>query len=86
MQSVQAVVTDHGVPAWNKLRVVMLYALRYQKTQTANIAALINLMLANGVSREDARVRFIVMICTLANGILACICHVKRCWVGSAPG
>jgi hypothetical protein len=35
----------------------MLYALRYQKTQTANIASLINLLLANGVSREDAKVR-----------------------------
>jgi hypothetical protein len=34
----------------------MLFALRYQKSQTANIATLINLMLANGVSREDARV------------------------------
>lgn len=34
----------------------MLYALRYQKTNTANIAALINLMLANGVSRDDAKV------------------------------
>ena len=35
----------------------MLFALRYQKTQTANIASLINLMLSNGVSREDAKVR-----------------------------
>lgn len=33
----------------------MLYALRYQKVQTANIAALISLMLANGVSRDDAK-------------------------------
>lgn len=55
-QTVQAVVTDTGVPPWNKLRIVMLYALRYQKMQTANIAALINLMLANGVAREDAKV------------------------------
>ena len=41
----------------NKLRLVMLYALRYQKTQAQNVASLINLMLENGVSREDARVR-----------------------------
>jgi len=34
----------------------MLYALRYQKTQTANIASLINFLLANGVSREEAKV------------------------------
>jgi len=50
-------VTDASVPPWNKLRIVMLYALRYQQSQTANIATLINLMLANGVPREDARVR-----------------------------
>ena len=56
-QIVQAIVTDTGVPPWNKLRVVMLYALRYQKTQTPNIASLINLMLANGVPREDAKVQ-----------------------------
>ena len=37
----------------------MLYALRYQKTQTPNIASLINLLLANGVSREDAKVRLV---------------------------
>lgn len=55
-KNVQTIITDNGVPAWNKLRVVILYALRYQKTQTGNIASLINLMLANGVSREDARV------------------------------
>ena len=56
-QIVQGIVTDAGVPPWNKLRVVMLYALRYQKTQTPNIASLINLMLANGVPREDAKVQ-----------------------------
>lgn len=57
-QNVQAVVNNPVVPAWNKLRVVILYALRYQKTQTSNIAALINLLLSNGVSREEARVSF----------------------------
>lgn len=44
------------MPPWNKLRIVILYALRYQKSQTANIAALIELLLQNGVSKEDARV------------------------------
>lgn len=48
--------TDTTVPPCHKLRIVMLYALRYQQSQTANIATLINLMLANGVPREDARV------------------------------
>ncbi|KJA16499.1 hypothetical protein HYPSUDRAFT_147686 [Hypholoma sublateritium FD-334 SS-4] len=60
-KTVQAVVTDAGVPPWSKLRVVMLYALRYQKVQTANIAALINLMLANGVSRDDAKLVYVLL-------------------------
>jgi hypothetical protein len=45
------------INASNKLRIVMLFALRYQKTQTANIANLINLMLSNGVSREEEDVK-----------------------------
>jgi hypothetical protein len=39
----------------------MLYALRYQKTQTPNIASLINLMLANGVLREDAKLVYVLL-------------------------
>ena len=57
VQSVQALITNAAIQPWNKLRLVMLYALRYQKTQAQNVASLINLMLENGVSREDARVR-----------------------------
>lgn len=49
-------IKDTSVSTTHKLRLVMMYALRYQKTQAANIANLINLLLANGVSREDARV------------------------------
>ncbi|KDR82790.1 hypothetical protein GALMADRAFT_88469 [Galerina marginata CBS 339.88] len=60
-KTVQEIITNAGVPPWNKLRVVMLYALRYQKTQTTNIAALINLILANGVSREDAKLVYVLL-------------------------
>lgn len=60
-KNVQAVVNNPVVPAWNKLRVVILYALRYQKTQTSNIAALINLLLSNGVSREEARLVYVFL-------------------------
>ncbi|KAF9221651.1 Sec1-like protein [Gyrodon lividus] len=52
---VQALVVNNTVPPWNKLRIVILYALRYQKTQTSNITTLVSLLLANGVSREEAR-------------------------------
>ena len=36
---------------------MILYAFRYQKSQANNVASLINLMLENGVNREDAKVR-----------------------------
>ena len=40
----------------SKLRIVILFALRYQKTKANDIANLITLMLENGVSRDDAKV------------------------------
>lgn len=57
VQSVQALITDPAVTPFNKLKLVILFALRYQKSQAANVASLITLMLANGVTPEDARVR-----------------------------
>ncbi|KAH7885289.1 Sec1-like protein [Phlebopus sp. FC_14] len=60
-KTVQALVSNNAVPAWNKLRVVILYALRYQKTQTNNIASLINLLLSNGVLREEARLVYVFL-------------------------
>ena len=56
VQEAQKVIMDNAITSRNKLRIVMLYALRYQKTQTNNIAHLINLLLENGVSVEDAKV------------------------------
>ncbi|EIM86024.1 Sec1-domain-containing protein [Stereum hirsutum FP-91666 SS1] len=41
IRSVQALVTDNSVNPIAKLRLVILYALRYQKTQASNIASLI---------------------------------------------
>ncbi|KXN88258.1 Vacuolar protein sorting-associated protein 45 [Leucoagaricus sp. SymC.cos] len=60
-KSVQNLVTDPGITPWNKLRVAILYALRYQKTQQTNIANLINLLLSNGVSREDVSLVYVVL-------------------------
>ncbi|KAI0712517.1 vacuolar protein sorting-associated protein 45 [Earliella scabrosa] len=61
LKSVQALVTNPAIQPWNKLRLVMLYALRYQKSQAQNVASLINLMLENGVSREDARLVYVLL-------------------------
>ncbi|KAI0695976.1 Sec1-like protein [Cytidiella melzeri] len=61
LKSVQAVITSPAVPVWNKLRLVMLYALRYQKSQANSVASLITLALENGVSREDARLVYVIL-------------------------
>ena len=55
-KSVQSFISSDAVSPRNKLRLLILYALRYQKTQASNIASLITLALQNGVRPEDARV------------------------------
>ena len=52
----QSVIVDRSVSAEKKLRIVILFALRYQKTKANDIANLISLMLENGVSHDDAKV------------------------------
>ena len=52
----QNVIRDAAVSPQHKLRIVILFALRYQKTKASDIANLINLALENGVSADDAKV------------------------------
>jgi|SRR5712672_3294412 len=65
MQSVQAFITNNDISPRNKLRLLILYALRYQKTQANNIASLITLALQNGVRPEEARVNTLVLLTLL---------------------
>ncbi|KAG7088311.1 hypothetical protein E1B28_012321 [Marasmius oreades] len=60
-KEVEDLIKDDSVTVSHKLRLVILYALRYQKTQTNNIATLINLMLAHGVTREDAQLVYVFL-------------------------
>ncbi|EPS97074.1 hypothetical protein FOMPIDRAFT_1129308 [Fomitopsis schrenkii] len=61
LRSVQTLITNPAIQPWNKLRLVVLYALRYQKSQANNVASLINLMLENGVNREDAKLVYVIL-------------------------
>ncbi|KAH9042182.1 Sec1 family-domain-containing protein [Lactarius pseudohatsudake] len=61
LKSVQEFITNNDVSSRNKLRLLILYALRYQKTQTNNIASLITLALENGVRKEDARLVYALL-------------------------
>ncbi|KAI0300335.1 Sec1-like protein [Russula brevipes] len=56
-----AFITNNIVSPRNKLRLLILYALRYQKTQATNIASLITLALQNGVPPEDARLVYAIL-------------------------
>ncbi|KAI3616277.1 vacuolar protein sorting-associated protein 45 [Moniliophthora roreri] len=60
-KEVEALIKDPSVTASHKLRLVILYALRYQKTQATNIANLINLLLLHGISREEARLVYVFL-------------------------
>jgi len=55
-QSVQALINNPSIQPLNKLRLTMLYALRYQKQQANNIATLISSLVEHGASREEAKV------------------------------
>ncbi|VDC00704.1 unnamed protein product [Peniophora sp. CBMAI 1063] len=61
LRSVQTFIADSTVSPRNKLRLVILYALRYQKQRASDIANLINLALQNGVTREDARLVYALL-------------------------
>jgi len=61
VKSVQAFITNNDVSPRNKLRLLILYALRYQKTQANNIASLITLALQNGVRPEEARLVYAIL-------------------------
>ncbi|KAI0304470.1 Sec1 family-domain-containing protein [Multifurca ochricompacta] len=61
LKSVQDFIAHNGVSPRNKLRLLILYALRYQKTQASNIASLITLALQNGVRPEDARLVYAIL-------------------------
>lgn len=49
------------VPSPNKLRLAILYALRYQKSPSAQIAQIVNTLISNGVPPERARLVYAML-------------------------
>ncbi|KAG8806577.1 vacuolar protein sorting-associated protein 45, partial [Serendipita sp. 400] len=60
-KAVQVLVMNPSIQPFNKLRLVMLYALRYQKQAASNIATLISALQESGVSQEDAQLVYAVL-------------------------
>ncbi|KAL5482682.1 VPS45 [Sanghuangporus weigelae] len=61
IKSVQNIIRDAAVSPSQKLRIVILFALRYQKSKANDIANLINQLLENGVPAEDAKLVYAVL-------------------------
>ncbi|KAF8512852.1 vacuolar protein sorting-associated protein 45 [Hysterangium stoloniferum] len=59
--SVQAMIANPSIPAANKLRLVILCALRYQKSAGNSITTLTNSLLEQGVSREDVKLVYAIL-------------------------
>ena len=49
------------VPPSNKLRLSILYALRYQKAQGNQIATVVDTLIQNGVSADKARLIYVML-------------------------
>lgn len=57
LRSVRGLIEDSGVQPVNKLRLAMLYALRYQKTANNGIQGVVELLRNNGVTESESNVR-----------------------------
>jgi vacuolar protein sorting-associated protein 45 len=49
------------VPNPNKLRLAILYALRYQKAQGNQIATVVDALIRNGISADKARLVYVML-------------------------
>lgn len=80
LKTVQGLVQDPQVLPVNKLRLAMLYALRYQRNSANAIPAVVELLTKNGVSEPEAKVR----LCTGAYTVVL-IYRLIACLRGSPP-
>lgn len=61
VQSVLTLLSSSQVPAQNKLRLAILYALRYQKYTGNQISQVIDSLIRNGVSADRARLVYVML-------------------------
>lgn len=61
LKSVMTLLASSRVPSPNKLRLAILYALRYQKSPSAQIAQVVNTLISNGVPPERARLVYAML-------------------------
>ncbi|WVQ77964.1 hypothetical protein IAT38_000045 [Cryptococcus sp. DSM 104549] len=61
VKSVMTLLASPKVPASNKLRLAILYALRYQKYPTNQISQIVDQLILNGVPAERARLVYVML-------------------------
>jgi len=60
-QSVMNLLASSKVPATNKLRLAILYALRYQKLVGNQITLVVDALIQNGVGADRARLVYVML-------------------------
>lgn len=60
-QSVMTLIASPKVPQGNKLRLAILYALRYQKAPGNQISQVVDALIQNGVSADKARLVYVML-------------------------
>jgi vacuolar protein sorting-associated protein 45 len=60
-QSVMTLLSAPKVPGSNKLRLAILYALRYQKLPTNQIPQVVDTLIANGITADRARLVYVML-------------------------
>lgn len=80
-QSVQVLINNPSIQPLNKLRLTMLYALRYQKQQANNIATLISSLVEHGVTKEEAKVLTLIpRVRFNSSQATARLCSAQHVW------
>lgn len=60
-QSVMTLLASPKIPQSNKLRLAILYALRYQKAPANQISQVVDALIMNGVSADKARLVYVML-------------------------
>ena len=82
LKTVQTLIASN-IPPVNKLRLAMLYALRYQKNSNNAVPSVVELLMKSGVKEDEAKVLFRFTISILDRRLMlwgACLCRFTSCW------
>lgn len=83
LRTVQGIIENPGILPVNKLRLAMLYALRYQRNSSNAIPSVVELLKKNGVSENESKVSRMMDMVDVAELIVSSLARLRRpssCW------